>query len=71
MKTVVPPWETMSSGVQKVKMTLSLEAEDKVRLDYLSRIEERPAQVYLRRYIEVGLRADAKAAWLKEQRKKA
>lgn len=61
-KNVKRPWEGLPT-TPGARMTLILDPRDKARLDFLQHTYDRPAQRFLRAYIEDALRDDAEAAF--------
>lgn len=62
-KNVKRPWEGLPT-TPGARMTLILDPRDKARLDFLQHTYDRPAQRFLRSYIEQALREDAEKAFL-------
>ena len=61
-KNVKRPWEGLPPSPGS-RMTLILDPRDKARLDFLQQTYDRPAQRFLRAYIEDALRNDAEEAF--------
>lgn len=61
-KNVKRPWEGLPTS-PGARMTLILDPRDKARLDFLQATFDRPAQRFLRAYIEKALRNDAEEAF--------